>query len=159
MPLPDPILLHAIGHVHSPRTTAIDDTWGAVRSRIVLDGAVLTPDALRGLEAFSHLEVLFHMHRVPPDELERGVRRPRDRADLPEVGILAQRAKGRPNRLGLSRCRLLAIEGLELHVEGLDAIDGTPVLDVKPWIEEMGPRGAVRQPAWVALLMDAYYAT
>jgi len=158
MRLPDPILLHAIGHVRSPRTLAVDDAWGAVRSCIVLDGAVLAPDALRGLEGFSHLEVLFHMHRVAPDEIERGARRPRDRADLPEVGILAQRAKGRPNCLGLSRCRLLAIEGLNLHVEGLDAIDETPVLDVKPWIQEMGPRGAPHQPAWVALLMDAYYA-
>ncbi len=68
------------------------------------------------------------------------------------------RAKARPNRIGVSRCRLLGVDGLSLRVEGLDAIDGTPVLDVKPWVAEFGPRGEVRQPAWSSELMRDYYA-
>ena len=72
--------------------------------------------------------------------------------------IIAQRGKARPNRLGVSRCRLVRVEGTRLVVEGLDAIDGTPVLDVKPWIDAFGPQGAVRQPAWATELMRDYYA-
>ncbi|MFD0476032.1 TrmO family methyltransferase [Nonomuraea thailandensis] len=77
--------------------------------------------------------------------------------DWPEVGIFAQRGKNRPNRLGVSRCRLLAVEGLDLRVRGLDAIDGTPVLDVKPYMAEFGPQGETVQPAWATELMRAYY--
>ena len=74
------------------------------------------------------------------------------------VGIFAQRAKARPNRLGVSRCRLVRVDGTRLVVGGLDAIDGTPVLDVKPWIDAFGPQGAVRQPTWATELMRDYYA-
>ncbi|MFI0915385.1 TrmO family methyltransferase domain-containing protein [Streptomyces abikoensis] len=65
----------------------------------------------------------------------------------------------RLNRLGVSRCRLLKIDGRDLQVEGLDAIDGTPVLDIKPWFEEMGTQGEVRQPAWPTEMLKGYYAT
>jgi tRNA (Thr-GGU) A37 N-methylase len=64
----------------------------------------------------------------------------------------------RPNRLGVSTCRLTAVEGLDLHVQGLDAIDGTPVLDVKPFMLEFEPAAAdVRQAAWATELMLGYY--
>ena len=72
--------------------------------------------------------------------------------------MFAQRAKMRPNRLGVSTCRLIAVEGLDLHVRGLDAIDGSPVLDVKPFMREFEPAAAdVRQPAWSTELMRGYY--
>jgi tRNA (Thr-GGU) A37 N-methylase len=71
--------------------------------------------------------------------------------------VSAQRAKGRPNGIGVSRCRLLRIEGLRLTVEGLDAITGSPVLDIKPYMVELGLRGEVRQPAWATQLMADYY--
>jgi tRNA-Thr(GGU) m(6)t(6)A37 methyltransferase TsaA len=151
------ILMRPIGIVASARTEPIDDGWDAVGSRIVLDDAQFTPHALAGLDAFSHLEVLYHFDRVRDDEIERGARRPRGRADWPLVGIFAQRGKGRPNRLGSTICRLLRIEGLTLHVQGLDAIDGTPVLDIKPVMKGFLPRGAVREPDWSAELMETYW--
>ena len=86
-----------------------------------------------------------------------GARRPRGRADWPEVGIFAQRAKARPNRIGVGTCALLGVEGLTLRVRGLDAIDGTPVLDVKPHVLEMGPRGEVHEPEWMTELMRDYW--
>jgi tRNA (Thr-GGU) A37 N-methylase len=123
----------------------------------VLDATRLDVGATAGLEDFSHLEVVFVFHLVTPDDVVTGARHPRGRTDWPAVGILAQRAKGRPNRIGVSRCELLGIEGLTLAVRGLDAVDGTPVLDVKPYMVEFGPRGPVHQPTWAGELMRAYW--
>jgi tRNA (Thr-GGU) A37 N-methylase len=86
-----------------------------------------------------------------------GARHPRGNTAWPNVGILAQRAKNRPNRIGVTVCRLLSVDGLRLTVAALDAIDGTPVLDVKPYMAEFGPRGMVRQPAWSSELMSGYW--
>jgi tRNA-methyltransferase O len=68
-------------------------------------------------------------------------KRPRDDPRWPEVGVLAHRHARRLNALGVSRCRLIRVDGLELHAEDLDAIDGSPVLEVKPWFTAMGPQG------------------
>jgi tRNA (adenine37-N6)-methyltransferase len=65
--------------------------------------------------------------------------------------------KNRPNQIGTTVCRVLRVDGTRLHVEGLDAVDGTPVLDVKPWVRELGPRGDVAQPAWMDELMRGYW--
>ena len=73
------------------------------------------------------------------------------------VGIFAQRGKNRPNRLGVSVCELLGVDGLCVTVRGLDALDGTPVLDLKPVLREFLPRGTVQQPAWASELMARYY--
>lgn len=151
------IHLRPVGTVRAPRTEVLDDNWGGTVSTIELDPDQFSHDAIAGLEEFSHLEIVFFMDRVPPERIQTGARHPRGNPDWPEVGIFAQRTKWRPNRIGVSRCRLVACEGLRLTVEGLDAIDGTPVLDVKPWFEEFGPRGEVRQPAWSHELMREYY--
>lgn len=87
----------------------------------------------------------------------RGSEHPRGNLAWPQVGVLAGHGPMRPNHLGVSRCELLAVDGLTLTVRGLDAIDGTPVLDVKPYVEEFGPRGCVREPGWVRELMHSYY--
>jgi tRNA-Thr(GGU) m(6)t(6)A37 methyltransferase TsaA len=150
--------LRPIGEVRSGRTEPVDDGWDAVATRIVLDASRFGVEAVAGLDSFSHVEVVFLFDRVDESTVHVGARRPRGRADWPEVGIFAQRGKDRPNRLGLTVCRLLAVEGTELVVEGLDAIDGTPVLDLKPWMAEFGPRGAVRQPAWATELMAGYWS-
>jgi tRNA (adenine37-N6)-methyltransferase len=147
----------AVGQVVGGRDRPEDDEWADVRAVIRLDPARFDDGAVAGLDAFSHLEVLFVFDRADPAATESGARHPRGRTDWPKVGIFAQRGKDRPNHLGLSRARLLAVDGLDLHVQGLDAIDGTPVLDVKPWMDEFGPRGEVRQPAWSRELMDRYY--
>ncbi|MDY6817545.1 MAG: tRNA (N6-threonylcarbamoyladenosine(37)-N6)-methyltransferase TrmO [Halobacteriales archaeon] len=150
------ITLEPIGTVTSPRTEKRDDHWGDVVAEIELADR-FTPDALAGLETFSHVEVIFYMHRVRAAGIEDGARHPRNNTEWPELGIFAQRAKGRPNRLGLSRCAVIAVEGRRLRVRALDAIDGTPVLDIKPYMREFGPRGTVTQPVWVGELMAEYY--
>jgi len=152
------VLIEPVGYVRSPRTEAIDDDWDAITSTVTLD-ARFGPDALAGLEEFSHVEVVYVFDRVDPAGVETAARRPRGNPAWPTVGIFAQRAKGRPNRIGVSVCRLLGVEGLTVTVQGLDAIDGTPVVDLKPYMAEFGPRGEIHQPAWSHELMRGYWAT
>ncbi|MCX4242444.1 SAM-dependent methyltransferase [Paraliomyxa miuraensis] len=151
------IALRPIAVVHCHRTDTSDDDWGSVESTIELDAERFAPEVLLGLDAFSHIEVVYAFHLVREDRIHLGARHPRGRSDWPLTGILAQRAKARPNRLGVSRCALLGVEGLVLRVRGLDAIEGSPVLDIKPYFEEFGPRGEVRQPAWSHEIMKDYY--
>jgi tRNA-Thr(GGU) m(6)t(6)A37 methyltransferase TsaA len=147
-----------IGQVRNERTTPIDDDWDRVDSVIQLDLALLGDDAAAGLRSFSHLEVVYVFDRVDPDGVERGSRHPRGNTDWPSVGILAQRAKNRPNRIGVTVCELMAVRpGGVIEVRGLDAIDGTPVLDIKPYMTEFGPRGDVIQPDWSRELMGGYW--
>jgi tRNA-Thr(GGU) m(6)t(6)A37 methyltransferase TsaA len=152
------IRLRPIGIVRCPRSELTDDHWGATTSVIELDSSRFSPESILGLEQFSHLEVIYFLHRVPENEVETGARHPRNRTDWPSVGILAQRAKRRPNRIGVSCCELLYVDGLNLCVRALDAVNGTPVLDVKPYFKEFGPRSEVREPEWVAELMRDYYS-
>jgi tRNA-Thr(GGU) m(6)t(6)A37 methyltransferase TsaA len=146
----------AIGRVTSGRSEAIDDDWGEVTATISLDPP-LDERSVAGLDAFSHVEVVFLFDRVDPDAVCFHSRHPRGNPDWPEVGILAQRAKDRPNRIGLCTCELVSVDGASIVVRGLDAIDGTPVLDVKPYLAEFGPRGDVRQPSWSHELMREYW--
>jgi tRNA (adenine37-N6)-methyltransferase len=150
-------MMQPVGHVAGGRAEAYDDHWGPERASIRLDASRFTPDALLGLDEFSHLEVVFVFDRVAEDKIEYGARRPRNNPDWPLAGVFAQRGKNRPNRIGVSRCELIAVDGLDVHVAGLDAIDGTPVLDIKPYLAEFGPRGTVRQASWSAALMADYY--
>jgi len=146
-----------VGHVRGGRATADDDDWGASRARIALDPDRFTPDALAGLGEFSHADVIFLFHRVSEEQVEVGARRPRGRADWPLVGIFAQRGKNRPNRLGACTCRIVSVEGLCVEVEGLDAVDGTPVIDIKPALSGFLPRGPLREPAWAKEIMKDYW--
>jgi tRNA (adenine37-N6)-methyltransferase len=148
--------LQPIGVVRGGRSEPIDDDWGDVEAMIVLDER-FEPSALAGLDAFSHVEVVYVLHRVGEDEIQTAARRPRENPDWPAVGIFAQRGKGRPNRIGVSRCSLVSVDGLVVGVRGLDAIDGTPVLDLKPHMAEFDVRGEVRQPAWSRELMQGYW--
>jgi len=151
------IVMSPIGVVHCTRKEPIDDDWLRERSDIELDSAQFSPESLAGIDGFSHVLIVYLMHAVGVGDVERVARHPRNRPDWPKVGIFAQRAKRRPNRLGVSCCRLLGVEGLRVQLEGLDAIDGTPVLDIKPWVREFGPRGAVHQPDWMTELMKDYF--
>jgi tRNA (Thr-GGU) A37 N-methylase len=148
-----------VAHVVGGRTEPTDDHWGGTRSIIRIDGSRFPADATRGLEEFSHLEVIFYFHLTDQTDLHLGARRPRDNPAWPEVGTFGHRNMRRINWLGVSRCRLLKVSGLDLHVEELDAVGGTPVLDIKPWFAEFGPRGEVRQPPWTGQMLDAYFAT
>ena len=146
-----------IGIVSSSRSEPIDDGWDSVQATVVLDASRFTPEATAGLGDFSHVEVVYVFDRVADDEIQTGARHPRGRTDWPRVGIFAQRGKGRPNRIGVTVCRLLEVDGLSLRVEGLDAIDGTPVVDVKPVMRGFLPRGDVREPEWARELMKGYW--
>jgi len=148
--------VRAIGVVSSPRDEAIDDDWGDVEATITLLPPY-GPAALIGLADFSHIEVIYLFDRVDPESVHTGSRVPRNNPAWPEVGILAQRAKNRPNRLGLATCELVDVTGSVVRVRGLDAIDGTPVLDIKPYMTEFAPRGRVTQPQWSHELMHEYY--
>jgi tRNA (adenine37-N6)-methyltransferase len=146
-----------VGVVEGARGEVSDDDWGSSRAVIKLDPERFTAEALAGLDSFSHAEIVFLFDRVPEERIETGARHPRDRADWPRVGIFAQRGKDRPNRIGVSICRILAVQGLAVEVEGLDAIDGTPVLDIKPVLSGFLPRGEVREPEWAREIMQAYW--
>ena len=150
-------VIHPIGFVRSSRQAATDDSWGLVRAVIELDPTQIDSDATAGLDTFSHLEVTFLFDRVEPHNVCRGSRHPRGNTAWPRVGILAQRGKDRPNRLGSTTCRVVRVDGLRVEVGGLDAIDGTPVLDIKPYMVGFAPRGDVHEPAWAGELMAGYW--
>lgn len=149
--------IRPIGHVRGGRATPEDDDWGRERSRIELDGGVMDADATLGLDDFSHVEVVFVFDGVDETGVCTGARHPRGNPDWPRTGILAQRAKDRPNRIGTTVCPLVAASGLTIEVAGLDAVDGTPVVDVKPYLNGFAPRGDVREPAWATELMAGYW--
>ncbi len=153
----DAITLMPVGTVRSTRSEPADDNWDAEQSRVELDAAQFVPEALAGLADFSHAEIIFFMNQVEPGTVEKGARHPRNNPNWPKVGIFAQRGKNRPNRIGVTICRILRVEGLSVHVEGLDAVDGSPVLDIKPWVAEFGPRGPVKEPGWIVELMRGYW--
>ncbi|KUJ69596.1 tRNA-Thr(GGU) m(6)t(6)A37 methyltransferase TsaA [Streptomyces albus subsp. albus] len=154
---PAEVVSQPVGRVVGGRAEVRDDDWGKESAVIRLDAARFGADALAGLDAFSHLEVVYHFDRVPVDKIETGARHPRGNTEWPRVGIFAQRGKNRPNRLGVSRCRLIGVDGLDIRVAGLDAVDGTPVLDIKPYMAEFGPQGPTAQPDWATEIMRDYY--
>ena len=152
----EPITLLPIGVVRGGRVAADDDAWAAETCTIVLADR-FGADALAGLADFSHVEVVYHFHQVDEADVVAGARHPRGNTAWPKVGIFAQRGRTRPNRLGVSIAELVAVDGTTITLRGLDAIDGTPVLDLKPVMTGFAPRGPVREPAWATELMAGYW--
>ena len=155
--MPSALRFEPVATVVGGRSESVDDDWDAVEAIVRFDER-FDPEALDGLDAFSHVELVYVFDRVDPADVETGARHPRENDSWPRVGIFAQRAKDRPNRLGVSVCRLLRVDELDVHVAGLDAVDDTPVLDLKPVMAEFAPRGELRQPAWARELMAGYWA-
>jgi len=151
------IIVEPIGYVRGGRVEPLDDNWDAETCDIELDTKRFTAEALTGLEQFSHVDVVYQFDRVDEAEIVETARHPRGRTDWPKVGIFAQRGRVRPNRLGVTTCRLVGVDGARVTVRGLDAIDGTPVLDIKPYMRGFGPRGDVDEPAWATELMADYW--
>lgn len=149
------IQLQPIGIVKCERANPVDDHWGDVVSTISLLPNI-SEDSLNGIESFSRLEILYYMHKVNQNTICCGSRHPRDNPAWPKIGIFAQRSSNRPNQIGLSVVKLLHKKGRTLAVKGLDAIDGTPVLDVKPIFREFLPHEKTKQPPWVRELMKNY---
>lgn len=150
------ITLQPIGVVRNARQVVEDDNWGGMVSEIEI-AEPIGAEGLSGIDEFSHAEIIFYFHQVEEQKIVTGARHPRNNPNWPKVGILAQRGKNRPNRLGLATVKILKREGNRLYVEGLDAIDGTPVLDIKPTMQEFLPREVVRQPAWATEIMQNYW--
>lgn len=150
------IELNPIAIVRNERKLIEDDQWGEVISTIELLPP-LTENALAGIASFSHIEVIYYFDRVQPEKIETCARHPRNNPDWPLVGILAQRGKNRPNQIGATICELVSHTGRSITVKGLDAVDGTPVLDIKPVMNEFLPRKKVIQPSWAKELMQNYW--
>ena len=139
--------LKAIGVVKNEFKQPVRQEWKGIVSEIVVDSRL--SEALDGLEAFSHIIVIYWMHRIadagqPPTKV-----RPRGKQDAPLVGLFASRAPHRPNPVGIATVKLLQRQGNILRVEGLDAIDGTPVIDIKPYIPGYDSAADARVPPWV----------
>ncbi len=144
-----------IGTVYNDVKEPTDEGWGDVVSEVVLDETLA--DGLDGIEDFSHVLILYWMHRAAEAEPVRMRRRPQGREDMPEIGIFAQRARHRPNPIGVTAVRLLRRDKNRLVVQGLDAINGTPVVDVKPYVPQFDTVESPRVPEWVARLMVKYF--
>lgn len=140
------IVLKPIGVVRSEAKEPRRGGWEQVNSELVID-AVLA-EHLEGLEQFSHIVVVYWMHRVHADGRPPGKVHPRGRGDLPLVGLFATRAPFRPNPLGVSVARLVERAGNVLTVVGLDAVDGTPIIDIKPFMPPVDNPAGVRMPDW-----------
>jgi tRNA (adenine37-N6)-methyltransferase len=149
------IKLKPVATVKNQRTTPTDDFWGSVISEIELCDHIPT-EAFEGISDFSHLEIIYFFDKVEPGEIVFSGR-PRGNPDYRIVGIFGQRKKDRPNTIGLSTVELLEHKGRKLTVKYLDAINGTPVLDIKPVFKEYQPKSEIRQPYWVSDLMKNYW--
>ncbi len=149
------IKIRPVGIVHSPVKEGVDENWGNVISEIHLDPEFR--DGLKGLAEFSHVIVVFYLHKSSFDIGRDLIRRPQGRVDMPMTGIFAQRAKHRPNPLGLTAAKIVEIKDGVLVVQGLDAIDGTPVIDLKPYCPAYDLRVDARVPDWVNILMQKYF--
>src|SRR5512140_1713799 len=154
-PLISTITLQAIGRVHSGVIDQTDHEWGTVTSRIEL-----LPEyrrGLSGLDQFSHLLVVTYLHEAAFDPDRHLTRRPRGMDSMPMVGIFAQRAKDRPNPIGITAVRIVSVTGDCVVVRGLDAIDGTPVVDLKPYYPAYDRVDDAVVPEWVDRLMQGYF--
>lgn len=151
------ITLEPIGYVKNSRKEPTDDFWGGIISEIIIDEKY-PENCLQGIEDFSHLEVIFYFDKADKSKTIIGTKRPRENPDWPETGIFVQRSKNRPNLIGITITKIIRKEGRSIFVEGLDAIDGTPVIDIKPVLKEYLPRGEVKQPQWTVELMKDYWS-
>jgi len=149
------ITLHPIATITNKRAAPTDDFWGDTLSEITLLPHI-PEDAFKGIEEFSHLEIIYFFNKADDSKIVFAGR-PRGNPAWPEMGIFCQRKKDRPNHLGLCTVELVEHSGRTIKVKSLDAIDGTPVLDIKPVFKEFGLKSEIKQPAWVGELMSDYW--
>jgi tRNA (adenine37-N6)-methyltransferase len=149
------ITLSPVAAITNKRATPTDDFWGDTISEITLLPHI-PEEAFNGMDAFSHLEIIYYFDKADNNEIVFSGR-PRGNPAWPDLGIFAQRKKDRPNHIGLCTVELVEHTGRTIKVKYLDAIDGTPVLDIKPVMKEFGLQGEFKQPAWVTELMADYW--
>ncbi len=140
--------LKAIGIVRNEvrERPPIDFNWAETVSEIAVDTRLT--EALDGLEGFSHIIVLFWMHRVVSGEVPLKIH-PKGKPELPLTGLFATRTPNRPNPIGEATVKLLRRQGNILKVKGLDALDGTPVIDIKPYIPRSDSVADSEVPPWI----------
>ena len=149
------IKLNPVAYVKNARLTPTDDFWEDVISEIELADDI-PMESFNNIAGFSHLEIIYYFDKVNRNDIVFSGR-PRGNPHYPLTGIFAQRKKDRPNTIGLCTVELLEHNGRTLKVKYLDAIDGTPILDIKPVFEEFNPKGKTKQPEWVSDLMKNYW--
>ena len=149
------IQIEPVAYVTNTRIDLSDDFWGGVVSEIQL-ASHLPEQAFDGIEEFSHLEIIFYFNQSDPAKVVYHGH-PRSNPAWPDVGIFSQRKKDRPNALGLTTVELIKREGNKIFVRYLDAVDKTPVLDIKPIMQEFLPNAEIRQPSWSHELMKKYW--
>ena len=149
------IILEPVAWVKNSRTDLSDDYWGTIVSEIELLPHVPVK-AFNGIEEFSHLEIVFYFDKSDKSKAVFFAH-PRGNKDWPEVGIYAQRKRDRPNAIGITMAELVKREGNKIWVKYLDAIDGTPILDIKPVMKEFLPTREIKQPKWSVELMKEYW--
>jgi tRNA-Thr(GGU) m(6)t(6)A37 methyltransferase TsaA len=141
------ITLKAIGRVRNSTRKKNREGWESVISELIIDPKY--EEALEGVEDYSHLFILFWLSRMLPRDRGRVPKiHPKSRLDLPLVGFFSTRTQYRPNPIGLTLVKLLKREKNILEVRGLDAINGTPVLDVKPISPRTEFPRRTRVPGW-----------
>ena len=150
----DPIKLTPIGYVSNSVTEKKDDFWGNSISTITLKNEFR--GGLTGLQEFSHAIILCYLDKARYIPEKHLIRRPRNRQDMPLLGIFSQRTKDHPNPIGLTTVEILSVSDTAITVKGLDAINGTPVLDIKPYFPAFDRRDA-QTPEWVDILMKNYF--
>ena len=148
------IILEPIAFVKNERKNKSDNNWRNVISEIELVNS-LPIECFDSINDFSHLEIIFYFDKS--NKVVIGSEHPRENKNWPKVGIFAQRKKDRPNHLGLTIVKLIKVEERKLIVSGLDAIDGTPILDIKPVFTEFLPTEDIKQAAWTKELMNNYW--
>jgi|SRR6185312_1200915 len=151
-----PITFTPIGYVKNQRSGMQDDYWGSVVSEIIITD-YFPEECLAGIDTFSHLEIIFYFDKAEPGKVVTGASHPRGNETWPKVGIFAQRKKDRPNHIGTTIVKLISHKGRILTVQGLDADNDTPILDIKPVAQEFLPNEKVNQPAWMSELMKDYW--
>jgi len=150
------IILQPVAFVKNTRKELADDFWGRVISEIQLVEDI-PATAFDGIDTFSHLEIIFHFNQSDKNKIVYSGH-PRGNTAWPHVGIFAQRKKDRPNAIGLTIVELVKREDNTIWVKYLDAVDGTPILDIKPVMKEFLPAGEITQPQWSRELMKEYWS-
>lgn len=148
-------MFEPIGFVKVDVTEKVDENWGEAVSEIVVNNDLA--EGLNGLADFSHAMILYHLNEANFVKEKHLQRRPQGRSDMPMVGIFAQRAKDRPNSIGVTTVKILSVQQNAVRVQGLDAINGTPVLDIKPYYPHYDLKEDAAVPDWVHVLMEHYF--
>ncbi|MCC6274652.1 MAG: tRNA (N6-threonylcarbamoyladenosine(37)-N6)-methyltransferase TrmO [Leptospiraceae bacterium] len=149
------IVLQPIGYVITDIEDTVDENWGNVVSRIELFDEF--QEGLSGLKDFSHAIILTFLHRANYERAKHLKRRPRGLDSMPLVGIFSQRAKDRPNPIGITSVEIVIVGNSFLEVRGLDAVNKTPVLDIKPYFPQYDRVESPTAPDWVERLMKNYF--